>query len=314
MCMLRFAITTLVFLCMNATLADPSQQLTLPDVGNYSYWVQSRTGAVTSLPINISHQESLRVTVPFESGSRLVLLDAATGQWAEQEMAFGADGQLVPIAFSLGDFHPLTPPMVADAPPPPVIVADADPGISPLVPISAVLLLGLAVCGFVLYLRRHKGKAIFEPIAAVSGSHSDPKHASQANGKVNSRDEIIRQRSEIESDLQRGPEMPLAQPAALIGVQGLVTGSTFALTAGDVTIGRDGENEIVLAENTVSRYHARLLRQHNGQFALTDLGSANGVYVNGTRVHRAILQSGDQVKVGDNFFRFQTALEPHKEY
>jgi len=89
-------------------------------------------------------------------------------------------------------------------------------------------------------------------------------------------------------------------------LQGIAAGSTFALTAGDLTIGRDGESEIVLAENTVSRQHARVQRDSSGQWTLLDLGSANGVYVNGMRVQRAILSAGDEVKIGDNYFRFHT--------
>jgi pSer/pThr/pTyr-binding forkhead associated (FHA) protein len=104
--------------------------------------------------------------------------------------------------------------------------------------------------------------------------------------------------------------MTLPGVPALIGLQGIAAGSTFALTAGDLTIGRDGENEIVLAENTVSRQHARVLRDGQGQFTLTDLGSANGVYVNGMRVQRAILSMGDEIKIGDNYFRFQSEKEP----
>jgi len=104
-----------------------------------------------------------------------------------------------------------------------------------------------------------------------------------------------------------GPQMALRENAALVGIQGLAAGSTFALTAGDVTIGRDGENDIVLAENTVSRFHARLLRDNRGGFTLTDLDSSNGVQVNGRPVRSAPLRSGDEIKIGDNFFRFQAA-------
>ena len=53
----------------------------------------------------------------------------------------------------------------------------------------------------------------------------------------------------------------------------------------------------------------RLLRDGQGKFTLTDLGSANGVYVNGERVQRAILSHGDEIKVGNNFFRYQAEKE-----
>ena len=113
----------------------------------------------------------------------------------------------------------------------------------------------------------------------------------------------------VTARLGRGPELPLSDVPVLLGMQGLAAGSTFALTDGDVIVGRDGDNGIVLAESTVSRRHARLLRDGHGQFTLTDLGSANGVYINGTRVQRAVLSSGDEIKIGDNYFRFQAAKE-----
>ena len=72
-----------------------------------------------------------------------------------------------------------------------------------------------------------------------------------------------------------------------------------------VTVGRDGTNGIVLAETTVSRRHARFARGPEGTVMLTDEGSANGVFVNGQRVQQATLVPGDQIQIGDNFFRFE---------
>ena len=133
----------------------------------------------------------------------------------------------------------------------------------------------------------------------LSQNHSSQNHSSQNH--------VPPSGLPLTSKIGRGPELPLSEIPALLGLQGLAAGSTFALSGGDVTVGRDGDNEIVLAENTVSRRHARLLRDAHGQFTLTDLGSANGVYLNGERVQRAILNSGDEIKIGDNYFRFQAA-------
>jgi len=288
--------------------------LTLPDDGSYSYWIQSRNGTVSVLPANVSHQETVIVRVPLEKGDRLVLLDASTGQWAEQVVTMGADGKPAPIGFALGDFHPLVAPVQAAPISPAAVSSDIDTGSSRLLTGLISLAVAVVAGGFLWHLMRTRGEplrhlahriGIATTAQASSETERDPgmilmpgHHGPNASpeGRFVSAGHV---------NLKHGPEMPLAQPATLIGVQGLAAGSTFALTAGDVAIGRDGENEIVLAENTVSRYHARLLRQDNGHFALTDLGSANGVYVNGTRVQRAILRSGDQIKVGDNFFRFQ---------
>src|SRR5271166_632650 len=55
-----------------------------------------------------------------------------------------------------------------------------------------------------------------------------------------------------------------------------------------VTIGRAPENNVVLDDLLVSRRHA-VLRRTGNQWELVDNGSANGTYVNGNRINRAIL-------------------------
>ncbi len=68
---------------------------------------------------------------------------------------------------------------------------------------------------------------------------------------------------------------------------------------GDVLrIGRMRENDIVISNASVSRFHA-VLKRENGQVILEDSGSENGCYVNGTRVASSIaLEPGDEVLIG----------------
>ena len=67
----------------------------------------------------------------------------------------------------------------------------------------------------------------------------------------------------------------------------------------EVTIGREKGNTIRLTERNVSRAHARLLRR-NGAYLIEDLGSYNGVSVNGRRIESVEkLSAGDQVEIGD---------------
>ena len=64
------------------------------------------------------------------------------------------------------------------------------------------------------------------------------------------------------------------------------------------TIGRGPGNDLVLASLSVSRNHARVLK--NGlDYVIEDLGSRNGVVVDGKRQMRAIITPGQRVKVGD---------------
>ncbi|HET7551279.1 MAG TPA: adenylate/guanylate cyclase domain-containing protein [Gemmatimonadaceae bacterium] len=90
----------------------------------------------------------------------------------------------------------------------------------------------------------------------------------------------------------------------LIGVAG---GREFALREGGVfTVGRAAGCDIVLLDPTVSRKHAELGCGEN-EVAVRDLGSANGVFVNGERVGEAVIHEGDEVSFGGVAFRLATA-------
>jgi len=74
----------------------------------------------------------------------------------------------------------------------------------------------------------------------------------------------------------------------------------------EITIGRERGNSIRLTERNVSRLHARLLKR-NGSYIVEDLGSYNGVTVNGERIEsKAELAAGDQLGIGDYDLAFQS--------
>ncbi|MBI5480819.1 MAG: FHA domain-containing protein [Deltaproteobacteria bacterium] len=71
------------------------------------------------------------------------------------------------------------------------------------------------------------------------------------------------------------------------------------LNRDEVTVGRKEGNTIRLTERNVSRRHARILR-HNGTVFVEDLGSYNGVKVNGNRIAgRVAVAEGDRIQIGD---------------
>ncbi|MEJ2209105.1 MAG: FHA domain-containing protein, partial [Anaerolineae bacterium] len=77
------------------------------------------------------------------------------------------------------------------------------------------------------------------------------------------------------------------------------TGQRIPLTGDRTTIGRQAGNPIVLADSLVSRQHAAIVYQA-GAYAIQDLGSANGTYVNGRRVvGTQVLQDGDAIRIGN---------------
>jgi len=306
-----------------------SLTLTLPDPGTYSYWIQAKNGTVSVLPAIVSEKKTVKITEDISGGDHLFVLDSHAGGVASQIINVRLDGNPDPITIRLSDFHPILAVVAAASPAAPTAapedktVPDDSSGVS----VSRLLtgLVSLALAGGVLWLLVHLVKTRGQPLlllarrAGVEVPDPTPMEPENIEATViytapKRTPEAVPNEAGLpapQTGLQalRGPEVALAGVDALVGVQGLVAGSTFALSNGDVTIGRDGENDIVLAENTVSRRHARVARDGIGQFTLIDLGSANGVYVNGTRVQRAILNSGDEIKIGDNYFRFHAAKE-----
>lgn len=77
-----------------------------------------------------------------------------------------------------------------------------------------------------------------------------------------------------------------------------IAGKDFRLVGKTVKIGRSSENDIVLDDKSVSRYHA-LLTITPTQVILEDLKSRNGIRVNGAAIRRAELKDRDQVRIGD---------------
>ncbi len=70
----------------------------------------------------------------------------------------------------------------------------------------------------------------------------------------------------------------------------------------ETVIGRDPTCDIVLLEKSVSTRHARIVRNDGGYFVVEDLGSTNGVVVDGALVDRMTLLEGDVFVVGDTAF------------
>lgn len=96
--------------------------------------------------------------------------------------------------------------------------------------------------------------------------------------------------------------------ARLIGVQGSLKGEQFAIGSQPITFGRSAENAVVLPGDLASRVHAEL-RNDDGVYVLEDRGSRNGTWVNGTPVTAHQLQSGDEIRIGDDVFRFESGAD-----
>ncbi len=63
-------------------------------------------------------------------------------------------------------------------------------------------------------------------------------------------------------------------------------------------LGRSADADIVVKHRSVSRIHARIMMEHDGQIAVEDLGSTNGVYINGVEERSAYVMVRDVVCFG----------------
>ena len=84
----------------------------------------------------------------------------------------------------------------------------------------------------------------------------------------------------------------------LIVVAGPARGRSTAI-ADSVSIGRDQENVLPISDPALSRRHCVIDRSSAG-VVLRDLGSKNGVFVNGCPVQERALADGDQIRIGDS--------------
>lgn len=84
----------------------------------------------------------------------------------------------------------------------------------------------------------------------------------------------------------------------LINNQSSDPSKVFELIKSEIVIGRDEGVDLVIPTPAVSRRHAKLSMEGNG-YAIEDLGSSNGTFVNGERLRaRKALNAGDEIKLG----------------
>jgi hypothetical protein len=96
-------------------------------------------------------------------------------------------------------------------------------------------------------------------------------------------------------------EAPPAPGAVLV-----MAGRRIAVGPSGAVIGRSRDCDVVIEDENVSRRHAEL-RRRDTEWVLTDLGSTNGVTINGRRVQAPTpLRPGDRLELGSSTLSFET--------
>ena len=97
------------------------------------------------------------------------------------------------------------------------------------------------------------------------------------------------------------PARPVPRLEFMVGP---LAGQTVPLSADVTTIGSVAGNTVVLSDPAVSRKHIGI-RRVGDRYELADLGSTNGVYVNGHRMAKKLLDPGDIMRVGNTEMVFR---------
>lgn len=87
--------------------------------------------------------------------------------------------------------------------------------------------------------------------------------------------------------------------ARLIGSSESVRGQVFDVTRAVSLVGRGKDCAVTIIDASISRVHAKLLRNQDGSITIEDLRSSNGSYVNDQRVEQATFGHGDRLRFGN---------------
>ena len=100
------------------------------------------------------------------------------------------------------------------------------------------------------------------------------------------------------------PAHALVDRAVLLRMDGVQAGQIIGLEQWPFTVGRHPTNQLRVDEDSISRFHARILR-NGDEYTVEDMGSRNGVFVGGKRVTRATLEHDSWLQFGPRVsFRF----------
>ena len=102
------------------------------------------------------------------------------------------------------------------------------------------------------------------------------------------------------------------KPACLLVVGGELNGSIFNLPVGETVVGRNPDCPISLDFHGVSRRHFTLT-VNDSEVIVTDLGSANGTYLNNQKLEKpTVLKRADVIKIGAIAMKFLPKGDPER--
>ncbi len=98
--------------------------------------------------------------------------------------------------------------------------------------------------------------------------------------------------------------------ACLVVVDGPAAGTEYRLQSQSVVLGRGPGVDIAFADEAMSKRHAALELGEDG-YRLRDMGSTNGVSLNGSPVSAADLKHGDRLQLGEHTLQYVVESRKH---
>jgi hypothetical protein len=127
------------------------------------------------------------------------------------------------------------------------------------------------------------------------------------NLKAKKTESILGDRIEIKEDIS--PEILESLKGTprgegfIIVLKGPNIGEKIIINKPIFRIGRESDSDIFLDDITISRKHAQI-EKIDSHYKITDLGSLNGIYVNGKPVDEKILENRDKIQIGKYVFYY----------
>jgi hypothetical protein len=127
------------------------------------------------------------------------------------------------------------------------------------------------------------------------------------NFKTKKTESIIEGRIEIKEDIspeimENLKKIPRGE-GGIIVLKGPNVGEIILLNNPVFSIGRESDSDIFLDDITVSRKHAKI-EKIDTYYKIIDLGSLNGIYLNGKLAEEKILENGDKIQIGKYVFYY----------
>ncbi|MBN1487970.1 MAG: protein kinase [Anaerolineae bacterium] len=129
---------------------------------------------------------------------------------------------------------------------------------------------------------------------------------SKAKRKVSEEEKVL-----VTYPSDTGKMLVDAHSPRLVAEEGPLSGRKYPIPPPPkgLTMGRDNNNDIVLAKDTIiSRLHAQIM-QESDAYVIYDRDSTNGVFINNQRVMRHPLTHGDLIQIGSSAFRYLSKSE-----